>query len=126
MNGEYKAMLDQCLSSYSIQSFNIINCELIDDVINLSDHKPLLIILKWDIFTNRIEQSITMLNCDKIITLPSNFENFENNYKNMQINKNISRQDIMYYHITSSIKSAYCKCSRVVSTNTVRKNKSWW
>jgi hypothetical protein len=34
--------------------------------------------------------------------------------------------DSMYCHITSSIKSAYCKCSRVVSTNTVRKNKSWW
>jgi hypothetical protein len=28
-------------------------------------------------FLNRIDQSNTMLNCDKIITLPPNFENFE-------------------------------------------------
>ena len=50
MNGDYKAKLDHCLMSSSIHSFNIINCEFIDDVINLSDHKPLLIIIKLDMF----------------------------------------------------------------------------
>jgi hypothetical protein len=98
-------------------------------------HKPLIIIIKWDMLLNRIDHSNTMINCYKIITLPLYFENYEikeefnnlirNEFSNY-INMNRSRQDIidsMYCHITSSIKSAYCKCSRVVSTNTVRKTK---
>jgi hypothetical protein len=97
MNGEYKEMFDHCLTSSSIKSFNFINFEFIHDVINLSDHIPLLIFLKWDMFINRIEQSNNMLNCDKIITLPPNFVIIEikefnnfirnefNNFINMQI-----------------------------------------
>ena len=43
MNGEYKAKLDHCLISLSLHNFNVVVSEYIDDSINLSDHKPLLI-----------------------------------------------------------------------------------
>jgi hypothetical protein len=47
--GDYKAKLDHCLISSSFQSFNIINSNYIDDVINISDHKLLLVSIEWNV-----------------------------------------------------------------------------
>jgi hypothetical protein len=40
MNGNYTATLDHCLTSVSVQSLYILSSDFIDDVTNLSDHKP--------------------------------------------------------------------------------------
>jgi hypothetical protein len=140
MNGDYRAKLDHCLTSSNINTFKIIKSEYIDDDINLSDHKPLLINIKWnEIIVNLIESN-NYMNCNDIITLPPNFDNEEikekfndllvddfENYINMPFVDFNNKQLIintMYTQLTSSIKSAYVRCSRVVSSNYVKKKKN--
>ena len=140
MNGDYKAKLDHCLMSLSVHSFDIVFAEYIDDIVNLSDHKPLLIQLNWFNFIVSTNQVST--DCDRFITLPPNFDNDEikdkfnrllcdqfDNYINLPIIDNENKQltiNTMYFQLTSSIQSSYKHCSRVVSIDHVKKNKIWF
>jgi hypothetical protein len=141
MNGDYRAKLDHCLTSSDSNTFTITESEYLDDDINLSDHKPVLIKLKWN-HNNVNEQTNNYINCNNIITLPPNFDNEEikdkfnklifddfENYINMSIIDINNKQliiDTMYCQLTTSIKSAYLNCSRVVSSAHVKKNKIWF
>ena len=141
-NGDYKAILDHCLISSSFQSFNIINSNYIDDVINLSDHKPLLVSIEWNVSYIDNFNTNLLTTCDKIIIIPPNFDNIEvkekfnsilkDEFKNCidtQNNVYLNNQikiDAMYCRLKSSIKSAYDKCSRVISSNKDKQIKKWW
>ena len=77
MNGNYRAKLDHCLTSSDINTFKIITSEYIDDDINLSDHKPLLINIKWNINIVNLSRTNNKIINNNIITLPPNFDNEE-------------------------------------------------
>ena len=95
--------------------------EYIDDSINLSDHKPLLIVIDW--LVSFASSNISEIDCDKLISLPQNFDNDEikekfngllfeqlENYINLPIIDNNNKQEIinaMYSQLSSSINSAY-------------------
>ena len=141
-NGDYKAKLDHCLISSSFQTFNIINSNYIDDVINLSDHKPLLVSIEWNLSYIDNSNTNVIATCDKIIIIPPNFDNLEikekfnvilkdefNNCIDTQNIINLNNQmkiDKLYCCLKSSIKSAYDKCSRVISSNKDKQSKIWW
>jgi endonuclease/exonuclease/phosphatase family metal-dependent hydrolase len=67
INGNYTATLDHCLTSVSVQSLYVLSSDFIDDVTNLSDHKPLLIMISWN--ENKLHQNKAqeVLECNKII-----------------------------------------------------------
>ena len=142
MKGDYVAKLDHCLTSLPLINFKISKSEYMDDVINLSDHKPLLIKIIWNSKFIFQTQSNENLFCNKIITLPPNFdnpeikekfnnilsENFENfvNTPIIDLDNKQSIIDTMYTQLTSTIKLAYESCSRVVSIESVKNNKNWY
>jgi len=135
-------IITNCLISSSFQSFNIINSNYIDDVINLSDHKPLLVSIEWNVSYIDNFNTNLLTTCDKIIIIPPNFDNIEikekfnsilkDEFKNCidtQNNVYLNNQikiDAMYCRLKSSIKSAYDKCSRVISSNKDKQIKKWW
>ena len=143
IKGDYTARLDHCFRSNKHQTSEFVNSSYIDDVINLSDHKPLLITIEWKSKLNCFSQNILQtLNCDKIVKLPPNFNNFEikdkfnsilkinmHKFVNRPIENNENKQfiiDSMYSQLTSSIKLAYDACSRTISVNNIKKNKNWF
>ena len=134
-------IITNCLISSSFQSFNIINSNYID-VIKLSDHKPLLVSIEWNVSYIDNFNTNLLTTCDKIIIIPPNFDNIEvkekynsilkDEFKNCidtQNNVYLNNQikiDAMYCRLKSSIKSAYDKCSRVISSNKDKQIKKWW
>ena len=131
--GDYTATLDHCFSS----NLDIVdyNCTLVDISINLSDHKPLKIIINW--FSNCMNcKNLILQELDgfkNIITIPPNFDNDEikekfnstlmnniNFYMNQPIENINDFQfiiDNMYDQLTTSIVSAFKPCCRSVSIN---------
>jgi hypothetical protein len=101
--GDYSAMLDHCISSnYDMVDYS---CSLVDNVINLSDHIPLKVIISWfsncfDI-DNRISISHDIDGFKNIISIPPNFDNDEIKEKfntilmnNINFNMNHTIEDI--------------------------------
>jgi hypothetical protein len=77
-NGEYKATLDHCI--ISTNEWNLmVRCSFLDDVINLSDHKPVQIWITFDTMCSRINYADKIDNTDEfeIINLPPNLDNTE-------------------------------------------------
>jgi hypothetical protein len=122
------------------------SCSLVDNGINLSDHKPLKVTISWfsncfDI-DNRISISHDIDGFKNIISIPPNFDNDEikekfntilmnniNFYMNQTIEDINNKQNIinnMYSQLTSSIVGAFKSCSRVISINNMRKQINWF
>ena len=135
--------MDHCFISKFQKNFTIVSSDYIDDDINLSDHKPLvIIILLNNNFSTNNSINVDMQNCNKIIKLPPNFDNQEvydkfntlimNNmqeYVNQPIEDVLNKQaiiNIMYSQLSSVIRSTYDSCSRVVSVNSINNSKVWF
>lgn len=58
VKGDYTARLDHCFRSKKYQTSEFVNSSYIDNVINLSDHKPLLITIEWKSKLNIFSQNI--------------------------------------------------------------------
>ena len=140
ISGDYKAKLDHCFTSNTNHEFRLSKIDYIENDINFSDHKPLLIISKWNKY-KRHQLVNKTVSCNKIINLPPNFNNTELKYRYNQIimenmsnyvyqvsteNNKQTNIDNIYFQLTSSITSAYIFCSRTVSVNNLRKNKIWF
>ena len=77
-NGEYRATLDHCV--ISADEWNLlVTCSFLDDIINLSDHKPVQLWITFDTMcsianlTDRIDNN----NIFEKITLAPNLDNIE-------------------------------------------------
>jgi hypothetical protein len=86
-NGSYKAKLDHCFISNNEWNM-FINCSFLDNIINLSDHKPVQLSISFNVpIRNFIDynKNDENLNELKIIKLSPNLENEEINKKFNQI-----------------------------------------
>ena len=80
LNSVYKSKIDHCLVDCNVTSF-FINCFNLDSVINLSDHKPILLRITFpSINDNRLFVDSSSCNVKKIKLVP-NLENEEINGK---------------------------------------------
>ena len=141
-NGEYKATLDHCI--ISTNEWNLmVSCSFLDDVINLSDHKPVQIRITFDTMCSRINYEDKIDNTDEFetINLPPNLDNIEmckkfnrvlidqmRQYDNLPIDNFSDKQNIinrMYQQLSSSIRFAFDSCSSTTSINKLKK-KRWF
>ncbi len=136
-NDHYKAKLDHCIISKSLTS-PFIHCVYNEDVINLSDHKSILIMINFYDDT-AIHKEINNNEEIKFITLNPNLEIDEVNdkfnnilanemdkYCNHVINDPSNKQQMindMYLQLTNAIKFAYSSCSRIITLKSLKKTK---
>jgi hypothetical protein len=136
-NGLYKAKLDHCLLSKDISSPLILSY-YDDNIINLSDHKP--VIASFNYLEEMIPRNESKQD-DKIefITLYPNFDidevkdKFNNilvnemeKFENIKIIGSDNKQQIiddMYSQLTSSIKFAFDSCTRTTTLKSLNKKK---
>ncbi len=138
-NGEYKATLDHCIISTNEWNL-IVRCSFLDDVINLSDHKPVQIWITFDTMCSRINYAdkIDITDEFEIINLPPNLDNTEmckkfnrvrmdqmRQYDNLPIDNFSDKQNIidrMYQQLSISIRFAFDSCSSTTSISKLKRN----
>ena len=121
----------------------MVRCSFLDDVINLSDHKPVQIWITFDTMCSRINYADKIDNTDEFetINLPPNLDNIEmckkfnrvlmdqmKQYDNLPIDNFSDKQNIinrMYQQLSSSIRFAFDSCSSTTSINKLKK-KRWF
>ncbi len=120
------------------------SCNLIDNDINFSDHKPLKVLISWssNCLNNLNANSLDLNGYKNLISIAPNFNNDEikakynsilinniNFYMNQSIDDISNNQNIidnMYSQLTTSIVNAFKSCSRTVSVNSMKKQKNWF
>ena len=141
IKGDYTANLDHCIVlKNSISNYF---SKVIDNDINLSDHKPVFINYFISVTSSHINNDLDISTNDlPTIKLSPNFDNEEINLKfNVLLMKNMNNYVIknsvitsdhqiiindMYKQLITSISSAYDSCSRIASVNSIMKNKKWF
>ena len=140
--GIYKAKLDHCFTSINNHNNEIIESSYIENVIDLSDHKPIIVNIKWNATHAGINNHITCEDSNIVIKLPPNFDNDEirkkfnkilkdnmDCYKNLRIEDTSNKQliiDHMYSQLSSSFQIANDACSRTTTMNIMKKTKNWF